>query len=56
MGCGCGSSKKRQLKKTITKTSKTTSKKKPVNASNKNAKRSSRMVKIKAINKTLTKK
>ena len=53
MGCGCGSTKKRQIKKAIKKTS-SSGDKKPVNSSKSNQKRKNRMVKIKAINKTLS--
>tara|TARA_B100000579_G_C22451293_1_gene674437 strand:+ start:519 stop:689 length:171 start_codon:yes stop_codon:yes gene_type:complete len=56
MGCGCGSLKKRTVKNKVTKTSSVKSNKKPVNSYKKDIKRNSRMVKIKAINKTLTKK
>ena len=56
MGCGCGSTRKRQIKKATKKASKLSNNKKPVNNSNSNPKRTNRMVKIKAINKTLSKK
>lgn len=56
MGCGCGQSKKRQVVNKVSQTTKTANQKKPVNNSNKNEKRNSRLVKIQAINKSLTKK
>ena len=53
MGCGCGSAKKRQIKKATKKIS-SSNDKKPVNSINSNQNRKRRMVKIKAINKTLS--
>ena len=55
MGCGCGSTRKRKILKKKSNSSSSGSKK-PVNSiQKKGSKRSSRMVKIKAINRTLTK-
>ena len=57
MWCGCGSSKKRQIKNRVSKVAKnTTSSKKPVNSLKKDIKRKNRAVKIRAINKTLSRK
>lgn len=59
MGCGCGSNNKRNIRKKVSNASKrslNTNSKKPVNSLKKDAKRKSRAVKIRAINKTLSKK